>query len=151
MVEAALRAPDHGRLKPWRFIAVAGEARAKLGKVFTSAFAARTPGATKAQLPLVLSVAAVITPDHPSVRVIDRQLAAGAAAMNLLTDACMLGRGVIWLTGGSCDDPVVKQPLDPKAHDFIAGWLHLVSPAERRPSSSRPDPDTFLRSWSGPA
>ena len=101
MVEAALRAPDHGRLQPWRFIAVAGDARAKLGEVFAAAFAARTPGATTAQLdrerakplraPLVLAVAAGIAPAHPSVRVIDQQLAAGAAAMNLLNAAHMLG------------------------------------------------------------
>ncbi len=65
---AGLRAPDHGRLRPWRFIAIDGA-------------------------PLVLAVAAAITQDHPSVRVIDQQLAAGAAAMNLLNAAHILGYG----------------------------------------------------------
>ena len=40
MFRAALRAPDHGQLRPWRFITVDGEARARLGDVAL----ARYPG-----------------------------------------------------------------------------------------------------------
>ncbi len=133
----------------------------ELGEVFAAAFAARTPGATTAQLdrerakplraPLVLAVTAAIAPDHPSVRVIDQQLAAGAAAMNLLNAAHMLGYGGIWLTGESCHDPVVKRALGLRAQDFNAGWLYLGTPTERPPPPSRPGPDAFLRSWDGPA
>ena len=34
---AALRAPDHAGLKPWRYLKVAGEQREKLGELFVSA------------------------------------------------------------------------------------------------------------------
>ena len=32
-LEAAIRAPDHGRLRPWRFILIRGEGRQRLGEV----------------------------------------------------------------------------------------------------------------------
>ena len=34
ILQAALRAPDHGRLRPWRFVVVAGDRRQALGDVF---------------------------------------------------------------------------------------------------------------------
>ena len=37
MLEAASRAPDHGKLFPWRFIVIVGDARATLGQVLVSA------------------------------------------------------------------------------------------------------------------
>ena len=37
MFRAALRAPAHGQLRPWRFITVDGEARARLGELFAEA------------------------------------------------------------------------------------------------------------------
>jgi nitroreductase len=44
--QAALRAPDHARLKPWRFLSVAGDGRYALGDLFADALAARNPQAT---------------------------------------------------------------------------------------------------------
>ena len=33
ILTAANRAPDHGRMQPWRFLLIEGEARARLGEV----------------------------------------------------------------------------------------------------------------------
>jgi nitroreductase len=40
-LEAAVRAPDHGRLRPWRFILVEGEQRLVLGEIFARALRRR--------------------------------------------------------------------------------------------------------------
>ena len=45
ILAAALRAPDHGRLRPWRFISILGEGRHRLGEVFVSALQRRDPKA----------------------------------------------------------------------------------------------------------
>ena len=37
MFQAALRAPDHGRIRPWRFLKVSGEAREALGALMARA------------------------------------------------------------------------------------------------------------------
>ncbi len=34
ILQAALRAPDHGRLRPWRFVVISGDRRAALGECF---------------------------------------------------------------------------------------------------------------------
>ena len=159
MVAAALRAPDYGRLRPWRFIAVEGPARARLGDVFASAYAARNPGAGDEQLarerakplraPLVLGLGAVIDAKHPSVRVLDQQLSVAAASMNLLNAAHILGYAGMWLTGESCRDPVVKQALGLRAEDFMAGWLYLGTAQPGLPAVIRPSPDGFLSFWNG--
>ena len=50
ILAAACRAPDHGRLRPWRFIVIRGDARVRLGEVFAEALRARQPDTTAANL-----------------------------------------------------------------------------------------------------
>ena len=76
MFAAANRAPDHGRLRPWRFRVVEGHARSRLGEVFASAAKRRNPDVGDAELdkyrrqplraPFLLVVSAVIQ-KHPKV------------------------------------------------------------------------------------
>ena len=79
---AALRAPDHARLRPWRFHVVEGEARSRLGEALARAMQARDPGSDEAALaklranplraPLVLLMVARIT-EHPKVPALEQQ------------------------------------------------------------------------------
>src|SRR3546814_21111290 len=38
MLDAAMHVPDHGRLAPWRFLHISGEARLALGEILASQF-----------------------------------------------------------------------------------------------------------------
>lgn len=159
MIDVAVRAPDHGNLRPWRFICIQDAARVRLGGVFATAYVCRHRSGTKEQLqrermkplraPMVLAVAAAITHDHPSVRVIDQQLSAGAAAMNLLNAAHILGYGGMWLTGENCHDPWVKRTLGLEPGDFVAGWIYLGTPTGEPSAALRPAPESLLRHWDG--
>ena len=73
---AALRAPDHAQLSPWRFLTVEGAARERLGDLFAQALSAR-PGELKSdaldkvrksplRAPLLVVVIACLQ-DHPKV------------------------------------------------------------------------------------
>ena len=42
-LDAALRAPDHGRMQPWRFRLIRGAARAKFAELLVNAAQARDP------------------------------------------------------------------------------------------------------------
>ena len=75
ILAAACRAPDHGRLRPWRFIVIRGEARARLGEVFAAALKARAPDASEAAIETELSAA---TPRGVRLR------ASGATGLDLL-------------------------------------------------------------------
>jgi nitroreductase len=45
ILRAAMRAPDHGKLKPWRFIVLRGDARKRFGEVMAAAMKRREPDA----------------------------------------------------------------------------------------------------------
>ena len=44
------RAPDHGRLRPWRFVVLEGDARRRLGDAMAAMLLAKMPEATQDQL-----------------------------------------------------------------------------------------------------
>src|SRR5690606_42110714 len=50
MFRAALRAPDHGQLRPWRFLTIEGQARDTLGEWFGEALRLRQPDASEGVL-----------------------------------------------------------------------------------------------------
>ena len=140
ILRAAAAAPDHERLRPFRFTVLSGTALDAFGDVLASAYDARCTAAgtepvaakrdkerTKlGRAPLVLVVSAV---RHPSAKVPwDEQLAAvAAAAQNACLAATALGYGSMWRTGEPSYDPNVKAALGLGADDAIVGWLYLGS------------------------
>ena len=54
--QAALRAPDHGRLNPYRFIVIAGEQRQALGELFAERLLALNPEADEKALQNALNM-----------------------------------------------------------------------------------------------
>ncbi|WP_374446511.1 nitroreductase [Stella sp.] len=158
MVAAALRAPDHGGLRPWRFAIVRGAARQRLGDVFAEAVRARDPTWTEALLerergrplrsPLVVACGARIRPDH-KIPEIEQLLAAGAAAMNLLNAAHALGYGAMWVTGPNSYDPMVAGALGFHAPDRLVGFVHVGTPPADVGAIERPDPRAHMAEWTG--
>ena len=157
ILAAACRAPDHGTLRPWRFILIRGAARNRLGAVFAEARRRREPEARPPDLeaerrkplraPLVIAVAAVVVEDHPGVRVIDQVLAVACAAHGVLLAAQALGYGGIWLTGSNCHDPEVKAALGLAPKDALVGYLYLGPPTAEAPPRERPAPATLTLEW----
>ena len=118
IMKAAIRAPDHCRLRPWRFLVVEGAAREKLGDIFMEALKLRDPEAGEALLqkekskplraPMIIVVIAKVE-EHPKVPAVEQILSAGAAAQNMMLAAHALGYGGIWRSGKPCFDPNVRQ------------------------------------------
>jgi nitroreductase len=50
ILESVARAPDHGRLQPWRLILIEGDARLEFGKVLAEALSRRNPLANEQAL-----------------------------------------------------------------------------------------------------
>lgn len=160
MFRAAVRAPDHGRLRPWRFIVVAGAARETLGNVLADALRGREPAVADAALakerakplraPLVVVVAAKIR-EHRGVPPVEQIVAAGAAAQNMLVAAHALGYGGFWRTGAAAYDEHVKRALGLAGEDAIVGFLYLGTPAVAAPLLPPADPAPYVTQWAGPA
>ena len=134
ILSAAVRAPDHGRLRPWRFTILRGAARRRLGLLMAHAYQRRYPDATPAQIeketskplraPLVVVVAAKVDP-HSHIPAIEQILSAGAAAENIMVAAFAMGYGCAWKTGDAAYDPEIKAAFDLAPTDAIVGFLYL--------------------------
>jgi nitroreductase len=159
ILQAALRAPDHGRLRPWRFIAIRGEALARFGEVLADTLQARMPEAnadmlarerTKAlRAPLIVAVAARIQ-HGGKIPEVEQLLSTGAAAQNIMLAANALGYGAMWKTGDPAYDPRVKQALGLEATDAIVGFIYLgTNPGTPRPAGARPAVQDFVVEWRG--
>jgi nitroreductase len=151
--EAAVRAPDHGKLRPWRFYVVRGDARQRLSDLFTAGAARREPNAIEKErekplrAPVTIAVVAKITPNH-KIPEIEQTLSAAAAAMNILNASHALGFGAKWVTGGNCYDPEFKRDFGLEPADQLIGFIQIGTPAEKV-SSARPDPAEFVINWGG--
>lgn len=147
LLECAARAPDHGRLRPWRFIVIRGGARERLGELMASRLQRRQPGASAESLqrerqkaqraPLIVAVAAVCSP-AARVPAIEQILAAGAAAENVMIAATALGFGAMWKTGDAAYDDTVKSALGLAPGDAIVGFIYIgTAPADPLPPPAR--------------
>lgn len=160
ILTAAVTAPDHGALRPWRFIFVQGDARLALGDVFARAAYKRDTNTREEQLkrqrdkpmrsPLLIVVVARITQNHPKVPELEQLLCTGAAAEHMQLAAQALGYGSVWVTGPNATDASVKQSLGIDAPDQLIGFLHMGTSSIAKPAVNRPDPAQFIEHWAGP-
>ena len=160
ILQAGLRAPDHGRLRPWKFMVVRGEARKALGEVLAGSLRHRMGGAADAQVqrerqkplraPLIVVVAALVS-EGSSIPTIEQVLSAGAAAENILVAAHALGYAAAWKTGDAAYDADVKAAFGLRPQDAIVGFLYLGSPAKPAARPAPVDVAAHVQEWRGPA
>ena len=137
ILETGLRAPDHGRLAPWRFVLIRGAARAALAEVVAQAMQARDPaappeaaakqGAKFLRAPLVIALGARIRPDH-KIPEREQLMSVAAATMNLLNAVHAEGFGAVWVTGANAADLRVQAALGIQPPDTLAGFLFVGTP-----------------------
>jgi nitroreductase len=147
ILAAAVAAPDHGRIRPWRFVVVEGEGRSRLGEIMARSLQRREPETPAARLeyerkkalraPLIIVVAAAVQ-ENAKVPDIEQIVATGAAAQNLLLAAHASGLGAFWRTGALAYDPEVKAALGFAATDAIVGFIYIGSVG--RPGQPRQSP-----------
>lgn len=133
LIKAATRAPDHGRLRPWRFIVLQGQGRAILGDAMAQLLRELVPDADAERVetergkslltPLIIVVAAKITKTR--VPDVEQIWAVSAAVQNMLLVAHSMGLGAMWKTGPGAHNAGVKQALGLAPEDHIVAFLHL--------------------------
>jgi len=157
VLQAALRAPDHGRLRPWRFILISGAARERLGTLMADSLLARKPDTAAAEIerergkplraPLIIIVAAVVEPDHPKIPEIEQVVSAGAGAQNIMLAFHAMGYGCMWKTGGVAYDAGVKAAFGLAEADHIVGLLYAGTETAEAPDGGRPEAADYVSVW----
>ncbi|WP_084539984.1 nitroreductase family protein [Azorhizobium doebereinerae] len=156
ILAVAARVPDHGRLVPWRFIVLAGAARAEAGERLDALYRRQNPDLPDAKadmwrlylLRAPVTVVLVSRPDPAAkVPVFNQVLSAGAAGMALVSAATALGFGAQWLLKWPGRDPEAAALLGVGVGEQVAGFIHLGSPAERPEDRPRPDPAQVVTYW----
>ncbi len=155
--EAAMAAPDHGMLRPWRFLIVRGAGRARLGELFAGFVRRLAPDVSAQEIekqrtaplraPVIIVVIGRIDPDHPKIPAVEQLAAVAAAAQNMLLAAHAQGFAAKWATGRQAYDDVVKAELGLVEHEQIVGFLYLGSLVGDHPVPPRPDVDAFVQEW----
>jgi len=159
MLEVAMCVPDHGRIRPFRFISIRGQARHALSELFGRAVKLRDPDVTNAYLkkqmdkplrsPLIVVVIVSLI-ESPKIPKIEQMLSAGAAAHNLLLASTALGFGSIWLTGDNAYDPLVFDALGLADNEKIIGFVYLGTEKIAMPARAPVNVEKHLSQWAPP-
>ncbi|MCH4894686.1 nitroreductase [Sphingomonas sp. SFZ2018-12] len=157
IVTMAARVPDHGKLGPWRFVAVPTGARGAFAALLRDAYLVDKPDAGRVELEAVdafarQAPALVVVLSRPRaeshIPVWEQELSVGAAAMNLLHAAHALGFAGGWVTGWAAYSDRVRDAFG-GAGERIAGFVFIGTPRAALEERPRPDIDQLLSVWTG--
>ncbi len=156
MFRAALRAPDHAQLRPFRFLRIEGDALERLGDLFVAAAKAESPEMTdeaaasvrnKAlRAPLVI-VTICCPVEHPKVPELEQDLAAGCASHAMLIAAHAQGIGAVWRTGPMAEHAIVKKGLGLADNEKINAMLYVGQNSGPQRSLKELEISDFVQRW----
>ena len=154
LLSAAVQAPNHYKVRPWRFVVLTGAGRERLGEVMAQVFKEQCfnlpPETLEKALdkerskPLRSPVLLAVGVDKPSdsrVIEIENVCATAAACQNLLLAAHGLGLAAKWRTGDAARDPKVKQFLGFEPDQHLIAFLYIGYPEFEPEPVQRPSYD----------
>ena len=157
ILRSAVRVPDHGKRVPFRFLRIAGPARALLAAAAAERLREREPDAGDAVIdklrtrfvlpPLTIAVIAKLGPDD-KIPESERFSPASGVCLLLLQAAQAEGYGAQWLTGWPAyDRPFLEQTLGLSADEQLVGTIALGTATVDVPERDRPDAASLLADW----
>ena len=151
ILRAGARAPDHGKLFPWRFIVFEDEARSRFGEILGAIKESEGERAKQIEeerarflrAPVVIGVVSAVQ-EGIKIPVWEQELSVGAVCQNILIAAHALGFVANWLTEWYAYHPLVQEKLGLKPGERMAGFIYIGTssvPLEERP---RPEMDRIV-------
>lgn len=138
MIKAALRAPDHGKMKPYHFIVIEKSGMPKLRECLADAaieFKMDERNAAKAdklsaQAPMVIGIVAKIDYASPKVPVWEQIVSAGCATYAMQLAANAQGFETVWISKKWVEGTMLRETFGCRAGDKVIGLLLVGSPKE---------------------
>ena len=157
VLQAAMVAPDHKQLKPWRFWVLTGEVLIEFGQVLLSAAEHEAASCGEIldevaikktlNMPLRAPMIIVIATEyqhHKKVPPFEQLLSAGAAAQNMLLALESLGYRSVWRTGPLCNTPEVKDYFGVTKQNTICGLIYTGSSSVQMPDRETVDLSDYV-------
>ena len=155
ILQIATRVPDHGRMCPWYYMVIKGQARADIGEIVMWAYKEQDRQATPAKLelesarftraPVVIAVVSRLRKGrNPQWEQI---LSAGACCQDLCMAANALGFGTNWVTEWYSYNETFRSELGLDERDHIAGFIHIGTPSAQPEERERPDLEKIVNHW----
>ena len=157
-IDCAVTAPDHKKLRPWRFIVTQGNARHDLGRAFLAAAEAQAVQEGEAlseksrqknynmplRAPVIITVVTQMQV-HKKVPPFEQMLSTGAAVQNLILALQAQGFSTVWRTGLLCNEPAVKAYFDVGPDDYVTAFVYTGSSPCDMPTRKPIDIEPLLR------
>ncbi|WP_394824106.1 nitroreductase [Pendulispora albinea] len=150
LLRAAVSVPDHGQLRPYRFVVVRGNGRDRFGDALAAAAAEQRSDLSPAVLEKVKRKAfvaptliALIASPRASANIPEWEQVAAASCTGyaILLTAHTLGLGAIWKTSPYSDGADLRSLLAMAPNERLLGWVNVGRPARPLDSEERPDID----------
>ena len=147
LLASAVQAPNHYKVRPWRFVVLIGAGREKLGEAMAQSTKVNQSDATEDDLqkdrakPLRAPVVIAVGVDKPALtkaKENENVCAAAAAIQNMLLAAHALGLAAMWRTGPSATDPAIKHLFGWEADQYLIGFVYSGYPLETPAPQERP-------------
>ncbi|MDO8901025.1 MAG: nitroreductase [Phenylobacterium sp.] len=151
LMRLACRAPDHGKLTPWRMIVLESAAKTEFAARLEALALGREDAKAAAKLAKLkvppMGVAVVARPQLSEIPEWEQLLSAAVVCTNLLYGATAMGYGANWITDWYAYDPDALKILGLEAGERVAGYILMGSPGEAPLERVRPDPQTLVSRW----
>ena len=155
--QAALRAPDHSWIRPWRFIEVTGKGRDRLAQSFinVSQKDEEIDDEKKIKItslpfraPMIIIVAAEIT-IKPNVPRIEQIQSTAAATQNILLALHDMGFGAYWRTGKYTteNNKYIAEELSLSSKTEVLGYLYIGTPSTDPKAIPSLQNEDFVTNW----
>lgn len=152
---AALTAPDHHRLKPTRFVVIAGDQREAFGSLLSEAMA--DLGETEAaqlervkQHPFRAPMLVVVMTkfqEHAKVPDFEQTLSTGAAVQNFLLALQAQGFATMWRSGAVVESGLFKKALGLEEKDLVSGIIYVGTAAKAIPPRGEINIQDYVSDW----
>lgn len=157
-IQCAMTAPDHKKLKPWRFIVTQGQARHEFGRALLAAAEAKALRENKEldeatlnktvnmplRAPMIITVVTRMQ-YHEKVPMFEQLLSTGAAVQNLILALKAEGFSTVWRTGLLSNEPAVKSYFNVGSEDYIAAFVYTGSSPCDLPVRDKIDIQQFVQ------
>ncbi len=151
--QAAATAPDHGQLRPWRFVLVPEGERGRLAEVFADALLQRDATASVQELgrarekayraPLLMLAIVDSACGDSAIDFNERLVSAGCAIQNILLMATAQGWGSALTSGKAMKSAGLRNLFGLSDGEQALCFISIGSASAARPARHRPQPAQF--------